>query len=43
MAVDEAAGRFALVVETRSTHHDAVFAAGLVLGLALVILVDRLV
>lgn len=47
--VDEAmrcrafAGRFALVVETRSTHHDAVFAAGLVLGLALVILVDRLV
>lgn len=47
--VDEAmrcrafAGRFALVVEERMTRYDAIFAAGLMFGLALVIAVDRLV
>lgn len=45
--VDEAmrcrafAGRFALVAEARATWHDAVLAAGTLLGIALVILVDR--
>ena len=47
--VDEAmrcrafAGRFALVAEERATAYDARFAVGLALGLALVILVDRLI
>ncbi len=46
--VDEAmrcrafAGRFALVVEARMTRYDAIFAAGLAFGLALVIALDRL-
>lgn len=47
--VDEAmrcrafAGRFALVAEERISAYDAVFAAGVTLGLVLAILVDRLI
>jgi cobalt/nickel transport system permease protein len=47
--VDEAmrcrafAGRFALVAEERVSAYDAVFAAGLALGLAVAVLVDRLI
>ncbi len=47
--VDEAmrcrafAGRFALVAEERVSAYDAIFAAGLAFGLALAILVDRLI
>lgn len=47
--VDEAmrcrafAGRFALVAEERVSAYDAVFAAGLALGLVLAIVVDRLI
>jgi cobalt/nickel transport system permease protein len=46
--VDEAmrcrafAGRFALVADARLTRHDALFAGGLAIGLAVVLLLDRL-